>query len=906
MAATNASLPVVFRVDPSRSVSSQFHSLTMLAHPRCGRGRPGARALGRGRCVRGPLAIAGPWLAVAIKLVWDWVCNEAPVRVVDVRVSRGWEYSRRRRRPDTVREFEGLFTIGVSDATLGLMTSVTRHWVRDTNKGFVRLVGATDRFFVECTKEPHSRKWYSAGSTYFSQRTQTAPGTGGKSDCGKVLLGQDGLSRCMNHKWLVIQDTEQDWTHSETVVAIANLTEQQLSLKYIHSVADKLLIGVFFDECNCDEALFVFEDHVIAVVCVVNLPQLWSSSPSEPFSPISTTRCARPKSHSSLDWRDLNELLVMHTESNRRSFIASVPHGWKRDIFEVLRYIESSSEPAATPHNEEVLSTSKYGSQRNLELSQLRVGVFEIWDCNMPSHPLRVVECVKDTGCRQMMYGHAGFLFHINENRILVTDYLTGAKVAMLTCHSEKPDENNEAMNTLQVVTRVYPSLSTSSQFHSLMMMTHPRCGRGRPGARARGRGRCVSGPLAIAGPWLAVAIKLVWHWVCNDAPFRVINVRVSRGILQGKWRIVTEWEALFTIGVSAATLGLMASITRHCVRDTNKGFVQLVGANDRFVIDSADERLSERWFSGGTLYIRDLNGWIADQGAHGGKVVLCQNGLGRSMNHKWLVLTDLEDERGEPGIIVLANLAEQQVVPKYIRSVADKYPLGVFIDEYHCDEALIVFFLDDKVAELCVVSLPQLWSSSDSDPFIPISTTRCVKPRSLSSDWTKGDKWIVMHPESNSRSFIARAGGCRYGRWAYGSMAILRYLESSSGPYATPHNDEEVLNTSLYPSQRNLELSQLSERLYCVSGQNIHNNGVGVFEIWDCNMPSHPLRVVECVKDTTCDQMLYAHAGFLFHFNENRILVTDYETGAKVAMLTCRTEGKKFPPNHTGVSFLL
>ncbi|KAH3764283.1 NTF2-related export protein 1/2 [Pelomyxa schiedti] len=450
------------------------------------------------------------------------------------------------------------------------------------------------------------------------------------------------------------------------------------------------------------------------------------------------------------------------------------------------------------------------------------------------------------------------------------------------------------------------------------------------PGGRARGRGRCAppGDPAAISPSWLAVSIKLVWDWVLHEAPVRLLDVRrddvyrcpCPRGGGGGR----RHPEALFTLAVSAATLGVVPGLTRHWARDTLGVCRGLVGANGSLLLEWVDAGL---WPSPPPLPASRGDGVVCctfrqSQQSHAdcGRCELgegCDNKvlLHRidaatrvASNHKWIVVSDWQWPK-----VVIVNLMmlvsrampqpevqQRQAVESLAKAIPAKHQVDATLDKYHSDEALVTLRADGvwDVIDACVIDLAHTWASEDGT-FSPISVTHCLIPRR--AHWSSGSKLLVMWTEEHKRAFIILVPD------SDSSACVLHYAEAESGGPATPVRNQEVLHSSHYESTR-VELSQLSERLYCISRHHHAIPQTQTVEIWDCNMPSCALRSI-AHNENAC-QLVYGHYGFLFLVCGDRILVSDYYSGTNVAVLTCKAPdgkgNKKFKMDYTDLSFLL
>ncbi|KAH3762521.1 hypothetical protein Pelo_5633 [Pelomyxa schiedti] len=416
-------------------------------------------------------------------------------------------------------------------------------------------------------------------------------------------------------------------------------------------------------------------------------------------------------------------------------------------------------------------------------------------------------------------------------------------------------------------VPRLTFGLDLASQFAALCLLSHQRCsGASNKGSELR-----------------RLAIRTVWQWVVHEAPVRLVNLRLLR---EPRQRGAVDWEALLTLGVSEATLAVVPRETRHWARET-QGCLSLVGANRVHLIERVRERgemVSSKvaCFKGdGKLYrtvrdagaLRDCDGACECELGYN-KVVVSQAAGNICVNQKWVVLGGWSWGSLKRIVIVNLLLAGQQgeaVAEKVITSFSrDKRLLGVFLDRYHCDEALFVWLSGELSVEVNIVNLEQLWSSPNT--FSPIISALYLLPStSLRSAYDVQEQWLVLRTESNKRSFIVKANPHIF------QTVILQYAEISADM------QDNLLHSAQFKSQR-LELSQLSERLYCVSAFMVLLSEILTVEIWDCNTPSHAISIVECRKDC---HMVFGHAGFLFYDYGDHVVITDYLSGTRVAELS-------------------
>ncbi|KAH3763722.1 hypothetical protein Pelo_4434 [Pelomyxa schiedti] len=502
--------------------------------------------------------------------------------------------------------------------------------------------------------------------------------------------------------------------------------------------------------------------------------------------------------------------------------------------------------------------------------------------------------------------------------------------------------------HTALPVCTITPALDLSAQFLALCMLAHPRCSLGPtasfvtrhwPRWTPRGRGAGTGDEGAALG------VRLVWDWVLRQAPLARVALRLANRRVLNTWESASRFgedsiweapvhEALVALTVSRGTLGVWPGHTRQRVRDTGglllRGYAALefVGANGGHVI----ERVGEPAFSappyecfcgsGSTLRVVEpptssIVGCNHDGGialSLGGRALVCCNRSRILSNRKWLIIREFCSKRL---IIVNLLLAKQQrqhngagegtpnqqqpeqESAKVVLSATANWA-GIFLDEYHCDEALFVSFIRRyQTLQVYVVSLPQLWSCVDTDGStverIAISTTLCRVYFSESYPTFDPTNWLVMHNTESKR------------RYAESSHSVL---ECKSLCHNNEACKESLLHVSEYRTLR-LEVSQLSERLFCVSYCGHQSTTYEppppcTWELWDCNLPTRPLRVVEFRYDQI--QAVFGHCGFLFHLTADgaSVVVSDFESGTKVAVITCNGESRKKECRYcTDTSFL-
>ncbi|KAH3744658.1 cysteine proteinase [Pelomyxa schiedti] len=458
-------------------------------------------------------------------------------------------------------------------------------------------------------------------------------------------------------------------------------------------------------------------------------------------------------------------------------------------------------------------------------------------------------------------------------------------------------------------VARIVPSRDVRSQFHALCMLAHPRCGRGH-GIGARSRALARRAAAAAASPSLALAIRVVWDWVLRDAPIAWLNVRMGKLCTCYSRRDDPEAagvEALFTLGVSLATLGVVPGNTRHWARRVwhGPGHSEILGANCYHLV--------ERIQGDAMVYLksRDWGGCGGDEcegsgsGCGCGEVVgsretrcsdrvpLTRYGfggeMGMCMNRKWLVVNETSSVQESLVLVNLLSVAQQQnqnpkqtskVIPIHGNRVS-----AVFMDEYNSDEALLIFVLED-CWDTVVINLEQLWSSVDCT-FIPISSTRFRLQPGI--NFYQQSKFLILRTESLTRAFIG------VGSEDWRSSVVIHCDESSPTEPGSQLNIKDPIHIGGYCG--NMQVSQLSDRLYCVSA-------MLSCEIWDCNNPSGAIKVVQFPGCEVGLPVVFGHCGFMFHLLGDRVVVTDYASDTKVAVFTC-TKGKVHS-DHTYLSFLL
>ncbi|KAH3760320.1 hypothetical protein Pelo_7861 [Pelomyxa schiedti] len=218
--------------------------------------------------------------------------------------------------------------------------------------------------------------------------------------------------------------------------------------------------------------------------------------------------------------------------------------------------------------------------------------------------------------------------------------------------------------------------------------------------------------------------------------------------------------------------------------------------------------------------------------------------------NHKWLVVHD--DINCE---FCVSNLLMEPPATKMVQLPTERFQ-EVFMNQCNEDEAVLAQ-KNAKTIELSVVNLSEVWSTG---AITPVFCTEYFIPFDSQTQLFPVDSVLILQTECGGRAFVVCI--CS---WSH--TMILQFPDASRPDkvHMVMYNNEKVT------------LSQMSERLYCLT------RSPNTMEIWDCNNPTNPMRVVD---HNFCCRLVCAHSGFLFHIGRSRITVTDYNLGSKVAVL--------------------
>ncbi|KAH3762729.1 hypothetical protein Pelo_5422 [Pelomyxa schiedti] len=389
-------------------------------------------------------------------------------------------------------------------------------------------------------------------------------------------------------------------------------------------------------------------------------------------------------------------------------------------------------------------------------------------------------------------------------------------------------------------------------------MVTHPRCG-------------CKWNRMLMTASSLSaenfanwgLVVRLVWGWVVGGGgPVKFFSVSVRDVVANGK-------STLLTFGMSMLTLGIVSKYSRWW--QTNKqgsGCVETIpAANKTHVIyRMSNEKEYNITYSRRSVGLETVR-------CAGGLRVWSGKSIAECVNHKWLVFTHLFMKRKE---FAVANLLLEHPTARVLPSQMFT-PIDIFMNKMKEDEAVLVKKRRRyHKLRIAVVNIQDVWSGRTCSP---IFQEEYCFPSSIPDVHCYYMPTVLILQAHSERCFIVQT-----------TAAIIQYNES-----ADPH---EVHSANYdYLQGGGLALTQLSERLYCVTST------PNTLEIWDCNNPANALRIVD---NQFCCRIVYAHCGLLFHVGGNRVTVTDYSSGSKVATLHVNTlrEGNNHPTIDTLSSF--
>ncbi|KAH3742569.1 hypothetical protein Pelo_16035 [Pelomyxa schiedti] len=355
-----------------RSVSSQFLALCPISHARCG----SSEQRRRGSMTNETATVSDSWCEwallsrTAVKVVFEWVAGNT-VRFFRVNVLSG-ELGL-----PCLEDTLTAFTFGVSVITLGAVLSHTNSWVYDDQAEKMAL-------FV--------------GSFPFSPGFRVP-------QC--VRANHKFRIMCDNTRGVALNllDTHQKLEHADKVIPSHHKSE------------------VFLNEWNEDEAVLAKTEGTCLELTVINLPEVWWTNI---IKPVFSAHFMLPK------WGLIETVLVLQTEVFERTFIVKNRLTPRETL--ILQYTESSGAQAirAGDYISPIFtSDAPVLAQMSCRLYSVTVPhrTLEIWDCNNPTIPLRIVD---QSVCCGTVYGFAGFLFHVRKTHITVTEWSTGCKLLML------------------------------------------------------------------------------------------------------------------------------------------------------------------------------------------------------------------------------------------------------------------------------------------------------------------------------------------------------------------------------------------------------------------------------------------------------------------------------------------
>ncbi|KAH3732288.1 hypothetical protein Pelo_16880 [Pelomyxa schiedti] len=403
------------RVDADAPVDfvSQFVALCTMGHPRCGRDTPLARVL--------PLW-GGVSASSVARLVWEWV-SACPTMHFSVHAFPATLAGGYCDPPPS-----SLFAFGVSPITHGLIQRppFPRHWLSESSEELhCEVIGANQLVAIGRASVLHGEQYNimrrrsaqstfndddscDAGVTRLQIRTDSSSvwgrvGFSGSNTVWSGELGTSGLC-AVNHRWFVLWDSER----GEAVVVNLLLEFNMVGISTAFPMQRENVVNVFMNQMCDDEAVLVSKlSPCILELTVFNVSDLWFgfmfNQVSVRFSLQSTVA----------NTFSVEVVLVLQTKSKERAYVVMITEG--SDCI-VLHYYQCSGQPEV--HK---LSTSLYCVSCPSRL--------EIWDCNIPSHATTTVD---HFGCCWTVTAHAGFLFHLRDDQIVVTDYCSGSRVIAL------------------------------------------------------------------------------------------------------------------------------------------------------------------------------------------------------------------------------------------------------------------------------------------------------------------------------------------------------------------------------------------------------------------------------------------------------------------------------------------
>ncbi|KAH3731775.1 hypothetical protein Pelo_17391 [Pelomyxa schiedti] len=523
------------------------------------------------------------------------------------------------------------------------------------------------------------------------------------SERGTGLIHKCGgfSSDCANHKWLAVYDD------IKRELCVSNLLMEPPATKTVQFPTGTNR-DVFMNQCNEDEAVLAqkyVEDTNTLELSVVNLSEVWSTGA---ITPVFCTKYLLPFD-SQTQFFLVDSVLILQTESGGRAFVVrSCP--WSHTM--ILQFPDASCP--------DKVHMVRYNNERAI-LSQMSERLYcltrppntmEIWDCNNPTNPMRVVD---HNFCCRLVCAHSGFLFHIGRSRITVTDYNSGSK------------------------------------FLALLMLSHPRCGCVNCGRNDTPTTAPAPHPSSFLEN-VALALRTVWEWImgcCGSSGTGLKFVCVCTS---------DPAPSSFTFAVSVHTLGVVPKHSGWWLAEqAHEGIETIVAANQSRVIHrnyTLGFGVAFTWKLRGESSSHlartdcdDMNSTPPSKNdelasARGtGLIHKCGGFSSDCANHKWLVVYD--DIKRE---LCVSNLLMEPPATKSVQ-----LPTGtnrdVFMNQCYEDEAVLAqkYAEDTNTLELSVVNLSEVWSTG---AITPVFCTKYLLPFDSQTQFFSVDSVLILQTE--------------------------------------------------------------------------------------------------------------------------------------------------------------
>ncbi|KAH3760317.1 hypothetical protein Pelo_7858 [Pelomyxa schiedti] len=702
------------------------------------------------------------------------------------------------------------FTFAVSVHTLGVVPKHSGWWLEEQAHGCFDMVIAANQsrvihrnftleFGVAFTWKLRGESSSHLARTDCDDMNSTPPSKNDElaSERGTGLIHKcGGFSYfCANHKWLVVHDD------IKRELCVSNLLMEPIKSVQFPTGTNR---DVFMNQCNEDEAVLAQNvGDTTLELSVVNLSEVWSTGA---ITPVFCTEYFLPFEYQTQFFL-VDRVLILQTESGGRAFVVR-SNSWSRAM--ILKFPDASCP--------DKVHMVMYNNERSI-LSQMSERLYcltrspntmEIWDCNNPTNPMRVVD---HNFCCRLVCAHSGFLFHIGRRRIIVTDYNSGFK----------PDFNDLGISCTEGRDRVSPATTVASQFLALLMLSHPRCGCVNCGRNNPPPTAPAPHPSSVLEN-VALALRTVWEWImgcCGSSGTSLKLVCVCTS---------DPAPSSFTFAVSVHTLGVVPKHSGWWLAEqAHEGIETIVAANQSRVIH---RNFTHEFGVAFTWKLReessshlartdcdDMNSTPPSKNdelasaRRTGLIHKCGGFSSDCANHKWLVVYDYIKRE-----LCVSNLLMEPPATKSVQ-----FPTGtnrdVFMNQCNEDEAVLAqkYAEDTNTLELSVVNLSEVWSTG---AITPVFCTKYFLPFDSQTQFFSVDSVLILQTESGGRAFVVCS--CP---WSH--TMILKFPDESRPDkvHMVRYNDEKVT------------LSQMSERLYCLT------RSPNTMEIWDCNNPTNPMR---------------------------------------------------------------